>query len=724
MHRETGTTLAAAVLAMALPAAEFHVDPGAAPGGDGSAARPFSTLAAARDGLRAARRAGRVAQGERVEIVLAPGDYIETEGFALDAQDGGTSAAAPVVWRAAEHGTARVVGAHRIPKTAFTPVSDAAILARIPEEARGKVWQADVSAFFPRGVPAMKDEFEGTPPPPVLFLNHGFGTLARWPNREYALFSNRVDRGSIVRMTPGGARIFTPGAFVCPHPRAKRWNFAEGVWMNGYWTHDWHNHSVRAASYGMENGTNDVIRIAANIPFGILGETWGRKERRFFAFNIIDELDMPGEWFLDRKTNTLYFHPPRGGLSDKDEVLLASSGAPLVKSATAISHVRFEGIVFEYSYGTGVALSGNDIRLEGCRILCCAMGGVSLHGDANIMRRCEVAHTGKAGVTAGGGDRKTLRRADSLFERNHIHDFARFQRTHVAGFDVDGCGLTFRANVIHDAPNSAVFYGGNEHLFEYNNVYDVLLETGDAGAYYSGKDWTSQGNVLRFNYTHDLGSEGAMANTMGFYFDDCDCGDEVYGNIFHNVARGIMIGGGREHPVRNNIFSHCLVGMSIDNRGMRWPQWNRPDKGWGLEEKAKAFSYTNGTWAARYPRLADIMNDHPREPLYNPVENNIFIDCTRWLVAFEGRMPMERMAPIANNVAVNTRGTNDVAYARPNIRIEAAFTWLNGTKDAPCAFGLEGAANGDFHFSPGSVILMTCPGFAPIPVDRIPPSLP
>ena len=85
---------------------------------------------------------------------------------------------------------------------------------------------------------------------------------------------------------------------------------------------------------------------------------------------------------------------------------------------------------------------------------------------------------------------------------------------------------------------------------------------------------------------------------------------------------------------------------------------------------------------------------------------------------------MERMAPIANNVAVNTRGTNDVAYARPNIRIEAAFTWLNGTKDAPCAFGLESAANGDFHFSPGSVILKTCPGFAPIPVDRIPPALP
>ena len=720
-------TFAVASAALIAAAAEFHVNPSAAPDGDGTAARPFASLAAARDGVRAARKAGKVAKDERVDIVLAAGDYLLADGLVLDPEDGGASAAAPVTWRAACPGKTRILGARRIPNAAFAPVSDPAVLARLPEEARGKVWQADVSALFPDGVPPMKDAFGGTPSAPLLFVNHNFGTLARWPNADFTSFSKRVDRGDKIRMTSGGGSVCRPGAFVYSNPRAKRWNFAEGVWMNGYWTHDWDNHSVRAASYGEENGTNDVIRLAASIPYGVMGGTWGRKDRRFFVFNVLDEIDMPGEWYLDRAKKTLYLYPPAGAPADGDEVFLASSGAPIVKADKAISHIRFEGIVFEYSYGTGVALAGSDIRLDGCRILCCARGGVSLHGDGNVMRCCEVAHVGTAGASVGGGDRRTLRRSGSVFERNHIHDFGVFQRTYAAGFGVNGCGITLRANVVHDAPHSAVLYGGNEHLFEYNNIYRVLLETGDAGAYYTGRDWTTQGNVLRFNYTHDLGAEGEMANTMGFYFDDCDCGDEVYGNIFHNVARGIMVGGGREHPIRNNIFSRCLVGMSIDCRGMTWKHWNNAEKGgtsWLLADKAKAFSYTNGVWAAKYPRLADIMNDYPREPLYNPVENNIFIDCKKQLLALDGKAPLEHMAPIANNVVVNTLGTNGVAHAKPDKRIESAFTILNGATNAPCAFGIADAARGDFHFLPGSEILKACRGFAPLPLDLIPPDAP
>ena len=62
----------------------FHVNPSAAPGGDGSPSKPFATLEAARDGVRAARRAGKVASSKAVEIVLAPGDYVQTEGFVLE----------------------------------------------------------------------------------------------------------------------------------------------------------------------------------------------------------------------------------------------------------------------------------------------------------------------------------------------------------------------------------------------------------------------------------------------------------------------------------------------------------------------------------------------------------------------------------------------------------------------------------------------------------------
>ena len=712
-----------AVAAVAAGAVELHVNPSAAPDGDGSAARPFATLVGARDGLRAARKAGTVTKDARVDIVLAPGDYVLAAGLALDAQDGGASADAPVTWKAARPGTARIVGACRVPVAACRPVTDPAVLARLPEEAHGKVYEADVAALLPAEQPPMAERFGATPTAPLLFINHKIATLASWPNDDFTSFSKSVDRGAVLKRHAGNSAEYGPGAFIYENPRAKRWNFAQGVWMNGYWTHDWDNYSVRAAAYGVENGTNDVVRLATGVPYGVMGGTWGRKGRRFYVFNLLDELDVPNEWYLDRVAKKLYFYPPNGTLAATDEVFLASLNEPLVKTAGSINHLRLQGLVFEYTYNTGLSLAGQGIQVLDCRVMCCGASGMSVHGNRNVIRGCEIAQVARVGLSVGGGDRRTLQRAETVVEDNHIHDFSMMQRTYAAGVSVSGCGITLRANVIHDAPHMAVIYGGNEHVFEYNNVYRVLLETGDAGAYYTGRDWTTQGNVLRFNYTHDLGAEGELANTMGFYFDDCDCGDAVYGNIFHNVARGILVGGGRDHPIRNNIFSRCLVGLSIDCRGMTWKHWNSMEHGgpsWMLEDKAKALSYTNGVWAERYPRLADIMNDYPREPLYNPVEENIFIDCTKQLLALDGKAPLERMASIARNVVVNTRGTNGVAWAAPDKRIASAFIILNGTTNAPCSFGFADAANGDFRFLPGAEILKVCPGFQVLPLDRIP----
>ena len=88
-------------------------------------------------------------------------------------------------------------------------------------------------------------------------------------------------------------------------------------------------------------------------------------------------------------------------------------------------------------------------------------------------------------------------------------------------------------------PHNAVLYGGNDLLIEYNDVYRVVMEAGDSGAYYAGRDWTFFGNVFRYNYTHELGAYLQDENSCAaFYFDDCECGDAVYGNVFANLGIG------------------------------------------------------------------------------------------------------------------------------------------------------------------------------------------
>ena len=46
--------------------------------------------------------------------------------------------------------------------------------------------------------------------------------------------------------------------------------------------------------------------------------------------NIFEELDAPGEWFLNSKTHTLYFYPP-AGLDLKNAVVEATRLRTLVE---------------------------------------------------------------------------------------------------------------------------------------------------------------------------------------------------------------------------------------------------------------------------------------------------------------------------------------------------------------------------------------------------------
>ncbi len=652
-----------------------------------------------------------------VEVVLAPGEYALPDGLELGPCDGGASPDAPVTWRGAVPGTVRIVGARRIPPQSFRRVDSAALLARLPKAGRGRVWTAPLKAPS-SGFPPLPDVFEDAPPPTVFFGDVP-GRLAAWPNGgEWASFTERVDRGTPVKH--GDHTLWRNGAFVWAHPRASRWNYSRGVWLNGYFTHDWRNCTARVGSYGNENGTNNVMRLAADIPYGVLGGTWGRKERRFKAVNLFDELDEPLEWWIDRKRGVLYVippddivsamesarstppgasrHPPLGGgrnmgvaplreggcpegaggstpcvtEAPETSIRVAFSTKPLLRG-TGIANLRFEGIVFADNHGPFVSFdSPCGVSFRDCSFIGTASDAILLKGDARRMRieHCEIAHCGAAGIRLAGGDRRTLTPSGSTVENCRIHDFGIFRRTYAGGVHLTGCGHVLRGCEIWDAPHTAVFWVGNDMLLESNDVHHVLLETGDAGAFYTGRDCTTQGNVLRGNFVHDIGGGTSEAegdddavsgtNAMGFYFDDCDCGDEVTDNHFRNVPRAIMIGGGRDHPIRGNVFEKCRLAISIDCRGITWgDKWKTPSGDNLFEEQARAIGYDGGVWAKRYPRLARILDDHPGEPLYNPIEGNTFIHCGNVLAIGEvfrldrdGTAPglASRLAPIRDNV--------------------------------------------------------------------------
>jgi len=714
--------VAACAAAVSAEGAVFRIDCSAKAGGDGSAARPFSGPEEALVGLRAARASGRVDKEDSVTMLFAPGDYTVRKGMVFTAADGGVSPERPVVWKAVRPGSVRILAAERLAAAEFKPVTDAAVLERLPESARGKALCADVSRFFPSGpIPEERKMFRDTPSPPYVFVNHDFATNARWPNAGWSSFSNVVAHGATERIRD----VTECGAFVFSDPRVAKWSIDKGVWLTAYWTHDWDSCAAKVASWGMEGGTSCVMRLATQVPYGIGDKTWGGLPyRRFFAFNLLEELDAPGEWYIDRETKTLYLMPPADGFSQADEVFFAPRAVVPVSTAwrARVSNVVFDGLAFEYGARAAFNVYGDGVSFVGCSFTVFGGDGVgTLLGCSNRVSRCSFDRINGRCIVIGGGDRKTLTRAESVVEDSRFRRFGQYKRTHSEAVEVRGCGITVRRCVFRDAPHTAIILYGNEHLVEYCDIARVLLETSDAGAIYTGRDWSSQGTVIRRNFIHEIGAAGKKnlpAGTIGVYLDDWDCGDRIEENVFWRVHTGIQLGGGRDHPIANNIFAECTRGLSLDCRGWRWAkQWEeaKPGASHDVVGKCRALGYESGVWAERYPHLAGQLADSPRSPLYNPVEHNVFLDCGI-------PVQLEDKPQFFTNFC-HRLYFNDNLALHSSTNLPKVSSFLKNTmrtrslEDAGGDFGFADPEKGDFRQKPGAWLFREMPAFIPFVVN-------
>ena len=200
---------------------------------------------------------------------------------------------------------------------------------------------------------------------------------------------------------------------------------------------------------------------------------------------------------------------------------------------------------------TALKSSGGEGNLvAGCTIR--NMGGTAVvvdGGSENGVVGCDIYQTGAGGIRLAGGDRRTLTPAGNYAVNNHIHHFARLQRTYAPAIQLDGVGNRAAHNLIHDAPHMAIGFGGNENVMELNEIHDVCQETGDVGVFYTGRDWTVRGNVIRHNFIHHVNGPG-LYGAQGIYLDDCASGTIVFGNVIYKTARAMLIGGGRDNRSR------------------------------------------------------------------------------------------------------------------------------------------------------------------------------
>ena len=560
---------------------------------------PLATPAAARDAIR---RITGLDRSGGVEVVLHAGRYELREPLRLEAADGGT-AERPVIWRA--HGIDRVVltGARRI--AAFAAVADEAVLARLPAEARGNVVQADLHAA---GI-ADAGTFAGAGNRLEVFCRDRPLEIARWPNDGFTTIGDLLgDRPRVDGGLPGNS----VGTFTCATDRLPAWQSEPDGWLSGYFFWDWSDSRQRIKKVDPKAGS-----IELEPP-----HTTYRSGQRFYAFNMLCELDRPGEWCIDRERGLLSIWLPAGA----DAVTVTT--LPSLVVIDAASHVTLRGLLLEGSRDSLVKIAGGEgVTVGGCRLRNAGGWGVFIQGGrGHQVVGCDIHEVGEGGVMLDGGDRPTLAAAGHVAANNHVHHYARLQRTYRPAVEVRGVGNRVTHNHIHHAPHNGILLNGNDHTIELNRIHHVCQETGDVGAFYMGRDWTMRGTVVRHNVFEDLAGPGRLG-AMGVYLDDCASGITVVGNLFVRACREVLIGGGRDNLVENNVFVDGDPAVEVDARGLGWFAVTVVPGGW-MRQRLDEMPWKTPLWTNRYPGLATLLDDQPEAPRRNVIRRNVSVGGT------------------------------------------------------------------------------------------------
>ena len=490
LYPSTWLVLAAlAVLAMIsgcqmrASAEEWFVSPTGADDNPGTRAKPFATLARARDAARTA------APGAPRTVWLLDGTHYLPETLVLKAGTDGGTKDAPLVFQAVAAQTPVVSGGAKLELT-WRPY-------------KGEILQATVPAGL------ATDE---------LFVNGQRQQMARYPKYDP---EQRIFNGY--------------AADAISAARAAGWANPEGGYIHAMHSHMWGDFHYRITGkddHGdvtYEGGWQNNRRM-------------GMHKTYRFVENIFEELDAPGEWYCDTKANTLYFWPPEGVDMSKalvEAVRLRHLVELRGSSDKPIRNVTFSGITFRhaartfmdnkepllrsdwtcYRGGAFFFQGAEDCSLEDCTFD--QVGGNAVFASGYnrrlTVRGCLIAEAGANGVAFIGmpdavrnplfeyGQRQALKDIDSapgpkspnypaecLVEDCLIYRSGRVEKQTAPVQIAMAESITVRHCSLYDVPRAGINIGDGcwgGHVIEFCDIFDTVKETGDHGSFNSwGRD--------------------------------------------------------------------------------------------------------------------------------------------------------------------------------------------------------------------------------------------
>ena len=550
-----------------------------------------------------------------------------------------------------------------------------------------------------------------------LSLNGEVQKLAGWPNGEYTGLIKPTDSNEYGKRTKSG--IANGCSFQVNYDRPSQWSKPEQAWLSGTIGPNYEFDYYPVSRFDSEEKRVYLSR-------GALEKYYTEPYYRFE--NVPEELDEPGEYYIDRQSGMLYFYPPED--TPKDSVLTITMSTPTldVSGKAPNSMFRIENsknIVFEnliFKGGRGSAITGknnSNIQFINCEINSFGENGIRFDASTDIkISDCKIHDVGQDGILfVSCGNYKTLSPSNIVVSNNDIYNFARLERSYKTGIDFGyRCvGATAANNHIHNGPHAGmIFYGVNNDI--YGNEFDNLVtEFSDMDALYcnnSNYPW-ERGNKIHNNYFHDIGKSSMngrhQINVRAIRTDNRGCGLNIYENLFYNIGDGgngngnngigAITAEGTRNRIFNNLFVDCneayfntLQYKEIETAddGTLYPdtiinssgvEVANTINGAKVADLKKQMENYLPVYGKQFPELYNYFYEHPNMSKTNEFKNNMIINIAIPLSNFNGTQNEEgfrgsQMLTAASGNYVSTSDPGFVSYDNGNLELSSSATLL------------------------------------------------
>ncbi len=555
----------------------------------GTEAQPLASLHGAREAVRALLKR----QRKPITVLVREGTYYLREPLVFGPEDSG-SPEAPITYVAFPEGSVTISGGRKL-DCRWRPFRDGIMSCELPDVQAGEL---SFTQLFVNGKRQIRARYPDHDPslPGVSGYLQAAGALSDdvpdpcpGPNDDMT-FSGGPPRGI----------LFDPATFT-----KRRWSRPEEAVIHSYQASHWGNLQWRVKALDYDSNI---------IWFGHGGQQIGAKwfnqpcdvsqRSRFYLENVFEELDAPGEWYLDQRQGAFYYLPPADV-----EVRTAAVEVPVLPQLLRflgtqqepVHDIAFRGFRFahtastfleEYSVpslsdwaihrGGAVFLQGaHDCRIENCWFD--AVGGnavfVNNHNRGLVVTGCKFTSTGDSAVCFVGSLELTNGTQRSFpYEcratNNLIHDCGVFGKQIAAVYISRAKRITAGHNLIYNMPRAGICIGDGTwggHIIEYNHIHDTCRETGDHGPFNAwGRDryW-----CLVQSHTEPLKERSHYAGEVlidamepvivrhnffqeragwGLDLDDGASNYEIYNNLCVGVS--VKLREGAYRTIHNNIW--------------------------------------------------------------------------------------------------------------------------------------------------------------------------